>query len=85
MIPTEVTVQTRRGRARNAYAKPRKRRLNEYNQAELVTLVVWIESDTKLRTEAQLVKEVLAELDFKQHRESFNQPILTAIRRARAG
>jgi very-short-patch-repair endonuclease len=78
-IPTEVTVKPRGG----GRPKLRKRRLDEYSQRELVTLVRWIESDTKLRTEAELVTCVLTELDFKQHRESYDAPILAAIRMAR--
>jgi REase_MTES_1575/Protein of unknown function (DUF4011)/AAA domain len=80
-IATEVAVKARGRYQRVTY---RKRRLDEYNQAELIKIVDWIESDTKLRTEAEIVKRVLVELDFKQHRESFNAPILSAIRRARA-
>lgn len=45
----------------------------------------WIESDTRLRTEVEVIKIVLNELGFKQHRGSYNQPILAAIRTARDG
>jgi very-short-patch-repair endonuclease len=78
-IPTEVTVKPRSG----GRSKLRKRRLDEYSQQELVTLVRWIESDTKLRTEAELVTCVLTELDFKQHRGNYDASILAAIRSAR--
>lgn len=81
-IKTEAPVRSRGHRRRFSY---RKRSLDEYTQKELVELVRWIESDTRLRTEVEVVKLVLTELDFKQHRETYNQPILAAIRAARNG
>ena len=78
-IPTEVIVKTRGG----GRPKLRKRRLDEYSQQELVDLVRWIESDTRLRTETEIVTCMLTELDFKQHRESYDPTIIAAIRTAR--
>lgn len=80
-ITTDVAVKPRGRYQQLTY---RKRHLDEYSQAELVKLVDWIESDTRLRTEAEIVKLVLGELGFKQHRESFNAPVIAAIRRARS-
>jgi very-short-patch-repair endonuclease len=78
-IPTEVRVRSRNG----GRPTTRRRRFDEYSQRELVDLVCWIRSDTRLRTEHELIGLVLQELDFRQHRESYDAPIVQAIRTAR--
>jgi hypothetical protein len=78
-IPTEVRVRARNG----GRPTTRRRRFDEYSQRELVDLVCWIKSDTRLRTEQELISLLLQELDFRQHRESYDAPIIEAIRIAR--
>ncbi|HEV8652715.1 MAG TPA: AAA domain-containing protein [Actinomycetes bacterium] len=62
---------------------PRGRPIEEYRRGQLMALVSWIESDTLLRTEDQLVDEVMAELGFQRRGRRIEATILAAIREVR--
>jgi very-short-patch-repair endonuclease len=55
-----------------------------YPADELVALVDWIESDTLLRTEEEVVEETRRELGFKRGGTRINAAILAAVATARA-
>jgi hypothetical protein len=55
----------------------------EYSESELVAVVRWIESDTLLRTEQELLTEVLHQLGFKKRGSNIVAAITAAIAAAR--
>ena len=55
----------------------------DYSPEELVRLVHWIESDTLLRTEDELRREIMVELGFKQMGSRINRALTNAIQQAR--
>jgi very-short-patch-repair endonuclease len=61
------------------------RRIVDYRTDELVALIRWIESDTLLRTEEELVAEVMRELGFGRKGSRITATITDAIHEARAG
>jgi very-short-patch-repair endonuclease len=61
------------------------RRIADYRPEELVAVVRWIESDTLLRTEEELVAEVMRELGFGRKGSRITATITDAIREARTG
>ena len=58
--------------------------ITDYPQAKLVQLVRWIESDDRLRTEDELLEEMMRELGFRKRGSriviAINQAILQARR-----
>jgi very-short-patch-repair endonuclease len=56
----------------------------EYSQSELVRLAQWLESDGRLRTEEELVGEMMSDLGFHRRGSRIVAEITTAIRHARA-
>jgi len=54
-----------------------------YTQEQLVQLVRWIESDTLLRTEEQLLDEVMSELGFQRKGPRIRAAVLAAVRESR--
>jgi very-short-patch-repair endonuclease len=57
--------------------------IHAYADSELVALVRWIESDDLLRTEDELVGEMMRELGFRRHGKNVVATIAVAIARAR--
>lgn len=58
-------------------------RIGDYSRAELVSMVEWIESDTLLRTEDQLLGELMEELGFKVRGRRIVEGLTEAIRAVR--
>ncbi len=58
--------------------------ISDYSPDQLVALAIWIESDTLLRTEDELVDELMADLGFKRHGKRIDEKLRIAISRARA-
>jgi hypothetical protein len=58
--------------------------IGAYTQQRLVELIRWIESDTLLRTEEQLLDEVMSELGFQRKGPRIREAVLTAVRSARS-
>jgi hypothetical protein len=54
-----------------------------YSDDELTALIRWIESDTLLRTEDELLAEVMRELGFKRRGSKITAALTAAIARAR--
>jgi very-short-patch-repair endonuclease len=76
----EMPVAKRKG------SRPRVRRnqpIGAYTQADLVSLVRWIESDDLVRTEDDLLIETIHELGFEKRGKNIVAAILAAIRVAR--
>lgn len=57
--------------------------ITDFNHWQLVDLVRWIESDTLLRTDDDLIREVMNELGFKRSGKRITDAIRTAISDAR--
>lgn len=57
--------------------------IDTYTQAQLVRLVRWIESDEQIRTQDELVLEMMRELRFQKRGKKIVAAIETAIRQAR--
>lgn len=58
--------------------------IHAYAFADLVQLIIWIESDTRLRTEDQLIAEAMTELGFKRKGPKILDALKKAITAARA-
>jgi len=58
--------------------------ITEYSMRELVALARWLNSDTLLRTDDELLREMKRELGFKRGGSRINAAILAAIGAARA-
>lgn len=61
------------------------RPIAEYPPEQLVELIRWIESDTLLRTEEQVLQEVMRELGFKRRGTRISAAVSAALARARGG
>ncbi len=59
---------------------PRGRKIDEYSHKQLRALVRWLQSDTHLRTEDQMVAEVMADLGFARRGKRIVEAITAAIR-----
>lgn len=59
--------------------------ISYYSQPKLILIVDWIESDTLLRTEDQLLAEVMTDLHFMRRGDRIVTAITAAIREARRG
>lgn len=59
--------------------------IHHYTQSDLVALIRWIESDTLLRTEDQLLDESIAALGFQRRGKNIVNTLRSAIRIARRG
>jgi very-short-patch-repair endonuclease len=57
--------------------------IDQYSQRDLITITHWIESDTLLRTEDQVLAEVMRTLGFKRRGSRIVATIQRAIRQAR--
>ena len=58
--------------------------ITDYSLTQLVALARWIESDTLLRTEDDLVREMMDELGFKREGKRITDALRRAIREARS-
>jgi len=58
--------------------------ITEYSHDELIALVRWIESDTLLRTEDEVVEAARKELGFRRGGSRINAALAAAVRAARA-
>jgi len=58
--------------------------IDHYTPWQLAQLATWIESDTLLRTEDQLLDELMSELDFSRHGSKIVAALRRAIRESRA-
>jgi very-short-patch-repair endonuclease len=63
---------------------PRYLPIAEYSQQQLVAIARWIESDTHLRTEDQLLEEMMKELGFERRGSRITAALTAAIRVARS-
>ena len=57
--------------------------INAYSHAQLVALIRWIESDTLLRTEEELLAEAMRELRFGRRGTRIQTALMAAIDDAR--
>jgi very-short-patch-repair endonuclease len=63
---------------------PPGRAISEYPKERLVELIRWIESDTLLRTEEEMVDEVMRELGFKRRGTRITAAVKAALAEARS-
>jgi very-short-patch-repair endonuclease len=63
---------------------PQYQPINEYRQSDFVRMVRWIESDHHLRTEEELLAELMLELGFRRRGARIVEALTAAIRRARS-
>jgi len=70
-----------RGRRPNV---PKRAKIDDYTQAELMSLIRWILSDGCLRTDEEILKEMLPELGFKRRGARIDQAVFAAIERLRS-
>ena len=61
----------------------RYKNISDYSQSQLVSLVHWIESDTLLRTDDDIMREMISELGFGRAGSRIKEAIESAIRSAR--
>ena len=57
--------------------------ITDYSHDELVALARWIESDTLLRTEDDMIREMMKELGFSRRGERIATAMTKAIKAAR--
>lgn len=62
---------------------PRNRPIGYYTHRQLVSLVRWIESDTLLRTEDEVLAQVMQDLGFERRGKNIISAIRQAIRDSR--
>jgi very-short-patch-repair endonuclease len=70
-----------RGRRPNV---PKRAKIDDYTQAELMSLIRWILSDGCLRTDEEILKVMLPELGFKRRGARIDQAVFVAIERLRS-
>ncbi|HWY90444.1 MAG TPA: AAA domain-containing protein [Solirubrobacteraceae bacterium] len=59
-------------------------KINEYSHAQLCAIVAWVQSDTLLRTEDQLLTETMRELGFQKRGKRIAEALVSAINAQRA-
>jgi very-short-patch-repair endonuclease len=64
-------------------AVPRRSKIEEYSQRQVARLVRWIQSDGRLRTDEEIVDEMVAELGFIRRGKNIEAEIRRAIERVR--
>ncbi len=62
----------------------KKDKIDDYTQAELVALIRWLLSDGCLRTDEEILKEMVPELGFKRRGARIDRVVQTAIKRVRS-
>jgi very-short-patch-repair endonuclease len=63
---------------------PKRSKIDDYTQAELMSLIRWILSDGCLRTDEEILKVMLPELGFKRRGSRIDQAVFAAIERLRS-
>jgi hypothetical protein len=58
--------------------------INEYSHAQLCAIVAWVQSDTLLRTEDQLLTETMRELGFHKRGKRIAEALTSAIKAQRS-
>jgi very-short-patch-repair endonuclease len=85
--PLLTAVPTREGKSASERGPrpnvPPGQKIHEYWDHQLIELIHWIESDDLLRTEEELIEEVMDELGFRRRGINIVWGIRSAIRRAR--
>ena len=64
-------------------AVPLREKIDEYSRRELDALIRWIKSDDQLRTDDQLLDEMVLELGFKRRGTRIESAVRDAIARTR--
>lgn len=59
-------------------------KINEYSHAQLCAIIAWVQSDTLLRTEDQLLTETMRELGFQKRGKRIAEALMSAIKAQRA-
>ena len=77
-----TTLNTTTGRAPRPSIQQRPS-IDDYSDEELVALVKWVESDGRLMTDDEIVREVMAELGFQRRGAKIDAAIRKGIERAR--
>jgi hypothetical protein len=84
--PAKPAIEPQEPPARTS-AKPRFRRsqpIGTYSQGTLVALVDHIESDTLLRTEDQLIRDLMRELGLQRRSKNIVAALTAAVRTSRS-
>ncbi|MEP6515311.1 AAA domain-containing protein [Microcoleus vaginatus] len=63
---------------------PKRSKIDDYTQAELMSLIRWILSDGCLRTDEEILKEMLPELGFQRRGARIDRAVFAAIERLRS-
>ena len=63
---------------------PKRSKIDDYTQTELMSLIRWILSDGCLRTDEEILKVMLPELGFKRRGARIDQAVFAAIERLRS-
>jgi hypothetical protein len=89
VLPPEPVVAPDEG-ADSARSLPRPelptgRKITDYSHEQLVELVRWIESDTLLRTEDEVIAEAMKELGFRRKGTRITAALASALNDARSG
>ena len=63
---------------------PKRSKIDDYTQAELMSLIRWILSDGCLRTDEEILKVMLPELGFKRRGARIDRAVFAAIERLRS-
>jgi very-short-patch-repair endonuclease len=77
-VPAGVSISSRASRPR----VPRRDTIQEYSLRELVELVQWIRSDGCLRTDEEIIEEMVGELGFERRGRNIEAAIRRAIQSA---
>lgn len=63
---------------------PKRSKIDDYTQAEIIALIRWILSDSCLRTDEEILKEMVLELGFKRRGARIDKAVQAAIKRVRS-
>jgi hypothetical protein len=62
---------------------PRREHIDDYHAQELDKMLAWVRSDGRLRTDEQLIEEMLDELGFSRRGRKIDEAIRSAIDRGK--
>jgi very-short-patch-repair endonuclease len=62
---------------------PRREKIDDYSQAEILAIIRWVQSDGRLRTDDELVRAVMDEMGFERRGSRIDAVIRAAIAAAR--
>jgi len=80
---TSTTVMPPPGVRASRPSIPRRQSIEEYSEEELVSLVHWVQSDGRLMTDDEIVRQVMIELGFQRRGARIEAAIRRGIERAR--